>query len=73
MGTCFVKLMTAAPYPIAPTAQVDFVDVRFGAIAAHALGFLGRRNIDEEYVGDLLKYLRQRTAGDDIHELLWCQ
>ncbi|CAD6571156.1 MAG: hypothetical protein ASARMPREDX12_004146 [Alectoria sarmentosa] len=57
------------PYPIAPTAQIDHVDIQFGAIAAHAPGFLGRRKIDEDNVGDLLCYLRQRTGGDDVLEV----
>ena len=60
---------THNPYPIAPTAQIDYVDVQFGAIAAHAPGFLGRRRIEEDNVGDLLNYLRQRQGGDDILEV----
>ena len=60
---------THNPYPIAPTAQIDYVDVQFGAIAAHAPGFLGRRKIEEDNVGDLLNYLRQRQGGDDILEV----
>ena len=60
---------THNPYPIAPTAQIDYVDIQFGAIAAHAPGFLGRRKIEEDNVGDLLNYLRQRTGGDDILEV----
>lgn len=57
------------PYLIAPTAQIDYVDIQFGAIAAHAPGFLGRRKIEEGNVGELLNYLRQRQGGDDILEI----
>ena len=57
------------PYPIVPTAQIDYVDIRFGVIAAHAPGFLGRRKIEEDNVGDLMCYLRQRTGGDDVLEV----
>ena len=60
---------THNPYPIAPTAQIDHVDIQFGAIAAHAPGFLGRRKIEAENVADLLHYLRQRAGGDDILEV----
>ncbi len=60
---------THNPYPIAPTAQIDYVDIQFGAIAAHAPGFLGRRKIEADNVADLLHYLRQRTGGDDILEV----
>ena len=60
---------THNPYPIAPTAQIDYVDIQFGATATHAPGFLGRRKIEEDNVGDLLNYLRQRTGGDDILEV----
>lgn len=60
---------THNPYPIAPTAQIDYVDIQFGAIAAHAPGFLGRRKIEEDNVGDLLNYLRHRQGGDDILEV----
>ncbi len=60
---------TRNPYPIAPTAQIDYVDIQFGAIAAHAPRFLGRRKIEADNVADLLNYLGQRTGGDDILEV----
>ena len=60
---------THNPYPITPTAQIDYVGIQFGAVAAHAPGFLGRRKIEEDNVGDLLNYLRQRQGGDDILEV----
>lgn len=60
---------THSPHSFAPTVQIDYVDIQFGATAAQAPGFPWRRKIDYDNVGELLNYLRQRTAGDDILEV----
>lgn len=60
---------TSNAYPIVPTAQIDYVEIQFGAIAAHAPGLLGRGRIESDNVGDLMKFLRQRTGGDDMLEV----
>lgn len=46
---------THSPYPMTTTA--------------HAPGFLGRKRIEDDNVGDLLNYLRQHRGGDDILDI----